>query len=65
MKVIKDHLTNQFEIADKCIDLLLSLPYQDRKNTINLIQHNNIFCWHCGIGELNHPNARCQCWNDE
>jgi hypothetical protein len=52
-------------VVDTILDLLLQVPWQRRSEVIQSIQHNDIFCWECGMGDDEHPNSRCQCWNDE
>jgi hypothetical protein len=55
----------QTKAFDRAQQVLLDLPESERKDVLAALQYNGIFCWHCGYGSHEHPNADCQCWNDE
>ncbi len=42
----------QQEVYDRIIADLLSLPWYDRKKVYERLAHNDVFCVHCGFGEL-------------
>lgn len=44
---------------------MLDLPENERGEVIDALRFNDVFCLHCGYGTPEHPNADCQCWNDE
>jgi len=52
-------------LIDTILDLLLQVPEQRRREVFEAVRHNDIFCVECGMGDDEHPNSRCQCWNDE
>lgn len=47
------------------MDALMALPWQDRAEVWKAVEYNDIFCVHCGYGDTDHPNASCQCQNDD
>lgn len=55
------------ETAKAIIEMLLAVPEMDRKDVLDEVLNNGIFCEHCGMGSVERPNdaLRCQCWNDE
>jgi hypothetical protein len=53
------------EAVKLIIETLLALPVNERQEVFTSVQHNGIFCTYCGIGDMEHPNNNCQCWNDE
>lgn len=59
-------LTNPEQDAEQAImSIMLALPSQKREEVWGNVAANGIFCVHCGTGEPDSPNPRCQCWNDE
>ena len=53
------------ERAEAILVLLLDCPEQERALLCASLQYNEVFCWHCGYGSRETPNANCQCGNDE
>jgi hypothetical protein len=53
------------EAVKLIIETLLALPVDEREEVFTSVKHNGIFCTYCGIGDMEHPNNNCQCWNDE
>jgi hypothetical protein len=61
-----DKLSKQQNDAIRVIfDTLISLPWIDRRAVFEAIEYNDTFCPHCGFGEVETPNERCYCQNDE
>lgn len=52
-------------VRDTILHLLLDLPWTERAEVWSGVKHNDIFCVECGMGDDEHPNSSCQCWNDE
>lgn len=53
------------KLSEKIIAMLLKIPWDRRKNVLDEVRYNGIFCPECGMGERTAPNQNCQCWNDE
>lgn len=51
--------------SEAIIDILLKLSPDERVEAIQTVHANDVFCPTCGLGEPDHPNKYCQCWNDE
>jgi hypothetical protein len=50
---------------NKIFEIVLALPPDDRVDVWSSVTFNGVFCVHCGIGNVESPNPRCQCTNDE
>jgi hypothetical protein len=53
------------EVATALVTLLLLVPSEQRAEVCGMIRANGIFCFECGYGSHESPNAHCQCTNDE
>ena len=55
----------QHRMLDLIMTTMLQASPEDRKSIWDAVTYNDIFCVHCGYGEIKTPNTNCQCTNDE
>lgn len=55
----------QEEAVAAIMKILLSFKWNEREEVFSSVRYNDIFCYHCGMGEPDRPNKNCQCWNDD
>jgi hypothetical protein len=61
----EDYLDSPDAVGSYIVELLLSLPWDQRAAAFDAVQYNGIFCVHCGLGSEDAPNKNCHCTNDE